>query len=306
MVLLVCALRMKTCRKYNLLRMKLELLKFDTDFRNLSTLPPAIFGYCLNQIEVMSNYLFSQFKANEFEDLHQVLSKVLDIPQDQLKSLYEMMQQEFELDYWPPEPTLPRSIFQPDDGSFQKCYEEAFIIGVDIPSLLEKKDDNPNKKTIAILGQDPLRSKPERVKDIMIGTPYGLHLKKCRDEWRTKQYFDLVKVLLDEGYRIYLTDIFKVWVSKADCDRGIHLNERDRIRFIQVLKSELEIFQPLAVITWGKEASNAMKGINLETKHLDFPHPSGAANGAWSKLMGKPATQENKVHFWREKVLSCL
>ncbi|RCJ15517.1 hypothetical protein [Nostoc sp. ATCC 53789] len=63
----------------------------------------------------------------------------------------------------------------------------------------------------------------------------------------------MIKVLLDAGYRVYLTDIFKVWVSEANCDRGIPPNKKDRTRFIQVLKTELEIFEPVAVITWGKK-----------------------------------------------------
>jgi hypothetical protein len=116
----------------------------------------------------------------------------------------------------------------------------------------------------------------------------------------------LIKVLLDAGYRVYLTDIFKVWVSKASCDDGIPLKKQDRTRFIQVLKAELEIFEPVAIVTWGKKASNGIKRIQLEVKHLEFPHPSGAANGAWCKLMGKPATRENWINYWQEKVFTHL
>jgi hypothetical protein len=158
----------------------------------------------------MSDYLFSQFKANELEALHKELSQVLDIPQDQLQALYKVMQQEFELEGYP-EQTLPRSIFQSHDESFQKCYEDALVIGVDIPSLLEKNNNISNKKTVVIVGQDPLRKSDQRVEEIGIATPYALHLKNCREDLpNTRLYFDLIKVLLDAGYRVYLTDIFKV------------------------------------------------------------------------------------------------
>jgi hypothetical protein len=255
----------------------------------------------------MSEYLFSQFQANEFEALHRELYKVLDISQSQLKVLYEMMQQEFELEDYPEEHTLPRSIFHSYDENFQKCYEDALVVGVDIPSLLEKDNHISNKKTVAILGQDPLRKSNKRVEEIGIATPYALHLKTCREKLRnTRLYFDLIKVLLDAGYRVYLTDIFKVWVSKASCDRVIALRKKDQDRFMQVLKEELEIFDPVAVITWGKVASRATRRINLDCNHLEFPHPSGSANHAWSKLMGQQATRENRINFWQQKVLAYL
>ena len=104
-----------------------------------------------------------------------------------------------------------------------------------------------------------------------------MHSKFCREEYyKTKLYFDLIKVLLDEGYRVYLTDIFKVWVSEADKDKAISLSKQDYHRFTNVLRAELEIFNPIAVITWGTVASKAFKSIDLDFKHLESPHPSSA------------------------------
>ncbi|AFY50445.1 uracil DNA glycosylase superfamily protein [Nostoc sp. PCC 7524] len=254
----------------------------------------------------MPNYLFSQFKAKEFAALHQELSKVFDISQCQLQSLYEVMQQEFELEGYP-EHTLIRNIFHSHNSSFQKRYEEALVVGVDIPSILEKDNNILNKKTVAIIGQDPLRHSDTRVEEISIATPYALHLKNCREKLHTtRRYFDLIKILLDEGYRVYLTDIFKVFVSKEDCDRRLPLTKQDHTRFIQVLKAELEIFKPIAVITWGQEARIGVSSIKLQHKHLVFPHPSGAANGTWRKLISKPVTRENRINFWRETVFAEL
>ncbi|WP_392532341.1 uracil-DNA glycosylase [Nostoc sp. C117] len=255
----------------------------------------------------MSDYLFSQFKANKFEALHKELSKVLDISEDQLQNFYDVMLQQFELEGYPDDQRLTRNIFYSHDENFQKCYEDALVIGVDIPSLLEKNNNISNKKTVVILGQDPLRKSDKRVEEIGIATPYALHLKSCREKLRnTRLYFDLIKVLLDAGYRVYLTDIFKIWVSEASCDRGIPLSKKDRTRFIQVLKTELEIFEPVAIVTWGKKASSAIKSINLEVKHLEFPHPGGAANGTLGKLMGKSPTRENRINYWQEKVFAYL
>jgi len=255
---------------------------------------------------VMPKYLFSRFQANEIESLHRELFKVLNISQDQLQALYKVMQQEFEVGGYP-EHTLPRNIFHSHDESFQKRYEEALVVGVDIPSLFERDDNISSKKTVIIFGQDPLRKSNKRVEEIGIATPYALHLKDCREKLRnTRLYFDLIKVLLDAGYRVYLTDISKVWVSEANCDRGIPLSKQDHARFIQVLEAESKIFEPVAVITWGQVASKAIKSINLNVRHLEFPHPSGAANGTWRKLMGKPATRENRINYWRQEVFAYL
>jgi RNAse (barnase) inhibitor barstar len=197
----------------------------------------------------MSDYLFSQFQTRELEALHRALSKVLDISLDQLQALYKVMQQEFESEGYP-EHKLPRNIFHSHDEIFQKRYEDALVIGVDIPSLLEKNNNISNKKIVAILGQDPLRGSDKRIEDIGIATPYALHLKNCREKRpNTKLYFEFIKVLLDAEYRVYLTDIFKVWVSQTDCDRSIRFRKEDYARFIKVLKAELEIFELAAVIT---------------------------------------------------------
>ena len=256
----------------------------------------------------MTQYLFSQFRANEFETLHRELFKVFDIQQAKLQSLYENMRTEFEVDGFPPERMLPRSIFRSYDPNFQKRYDEALVIGIDIPSIIEKNNGILEKKTIVILAQDPLRPISERIEAIGIGTPYSLHAKSCREKGRGSFYFELIKVLLDEGYRIYLTDIIKIWVSDREPskDKGIRLSKQDENRFIQILKAEVEIFEPLGIITWGKKARDTVSGLELGVRHLEFPHPSGSNNGAWHKLIGKSPTRQNKIEFWSQKVSDYL
>lgn len=251
----------------------------------------------------MTEYLFSKFKNKEFDLLHQAMSGILDIPKEKYITMYDTMRQEFNLEGYPPEIRLPRNIFRSNDLDFQERYSEALVVGVDIPSLLEKSNNCSSKKTIAILGQDPLRKSKKRIEDIGIATPYAMHLKVCREKLRnTRLYFDLIKVLLDEGYRVYLTDIFKVWVSEADEDKAIPLSRKDYPRFADVLRAELEIFKSPVVITWGKVASRALRSLKLNINHLEFPHPSGANNGRWHELMGKPATRENRISFWKQKI----
>lgn len=206
-----------------------------------------------------------------------------------------------------PEHTLSRNIFIPSNESSQKFYDDALVIGVDIPSIFELANGVKNKKTVAIIGQDPLRKSETRVEEISIGTPYALHLKNCREKLpNTRLYFDLIKVLLESGYRVYLTDVFKVWVSSSNGQSGIPLSQKDCNRFINLLKDELEIFDPIAVITWGRIASNTVAGLDLKIKHLEFPHPSSAASGTWKKVMGKPPTRENRINYWKQTIFDYL
>src|SRR5687768_15042316 len=57
--------------------------------------------------KLMPQYLFSHFRASEFDSLHRELSKVLAVDQARLRSLYEVMRSEFDADASPTEHTLP-------------------------------------------------------------------------------------------------------------------------------------------------------------------------------------------------------
>lgn len=256
----------------------------------------------------MRQYSFSNFRKTEFEVLHQNLSEVFLIGQDKLYSLYEVMQSGFEIEGYP-EQTLNRDIFRSSDQNFQKCYNNAWVIGVDIPSIFERIDKVWNQKTIVIVGQEPQRRSDKRIEEISLATPYALHLKSCREQLpRTRLYFEMLEVFLEQGYRVYLTDVFKIWVSKSDNGfQKISLPRQDCERFIKVLRLELAMIQPLAVISWGRVASYIVSNIGLtSTKHLKFPHPSSAANGTWQKLIGKPPTKANRIEFWKSKVFNDL
>jgi hypothetical protein len=255
----------------------------------------------------MTEYLFSNFIDNEFDKLHEGLSEVFDIQKKDLESKYNKYKEEFESSDSSCQ-TFPRNIFNSCDKKFQAKYNEAFSIGVDIPSLFEIKNNSLKKKPIIIVGQDPLRRKEKRFEDIDIATPYALHSKDCREKYKnTRLYFNLIKILMQEGYRVYLTDIFKIWVSDVnDTKKNISLPKEDRIRFSKVLKAELDIFDPLAVITWGKKSEKIVSEFNFKMNHLCFPHPSGAAKWYLAKEMKKAATDENIKEYWKETVLEYL
>jgi uracil-DNA glycosylase len=173
---------------------------------------------------------------------------------------------------------------------------------VDLPSLLELDNGDGNKLAIALIGQDPKTH--DEHEQLHVGTPYGLHHKDSRETLPgTKLYFDMVHILLELGYRVYLTDVFKIWVCnpKKRYD-GLKLPYCDQKRFLEIIKPELDVVKPVAVITWGKVAGDAVGELKLGIKHLKFPHPSSAAGGAWKSLMKKTPTRANKLAYWRTEM----
>jgi hypothetical protein len=167
-------------------------------------------------------------------------------------------------------------------------------------------DNKRDKPTIVILGQD---SKSDQdTEQLRIGTPYALHLKKCRETFKTtKFYFDMINVLLNLGYRVYLTDVFKVWVCNPSRPYyRAKLPRIDQQKFISALKIELQIVQPTVIITWGREATNSVYQMSLGFPHLDFPHPGGAAGGAWMRLLGQSPTRANKLNYWKKRIIYSL
>lgn len=254
-----------------------------------------------------SDLLFSRFTDQEFSGVCQVLGEVFLTSQSELSDLYQNLSNDFEKEGWPPANFVGREFFKSADKNFQEIYNQSPVISVDLPSLLEIDDGRKDKPAVILLGQDPRNSND--FEKIIIGTPYALHVKNCREGTfgRVKIYFDMIYVLLELGYRVYLTDIFKVWVCNPESPyKGKKLPKVDRSRFIGLLKSELQIFKPVALITWGAPAARNMSEMNLDVPHLKFLHPSGAAGGAWKELLGKSPTNVNKLEYWKSEMLKSL
>lgn len=270
---------------------------------------PRVIKNCDN-----GRYLFSQFRDREFDRLYQALSKVFNFSKSELEIVYQQIVKQFEQDGYPyPQYPLKREYFCPEDVNFQQRYNDAFIIAMDIPSILELDNGVVNKPTLVLIGQDPKRDSKnpiQQVKDIAVGTPYGLHQKGCREDYHiTQKYFKMIKVLLDNGYRVYLTDIYKIWVSKSEPKRGkVNLKKKDKDRFISILREELAIFEPIGLITWGKPPENTIKSLKLNINHISYPHPSGANRKDWKPLIGKSksANDENILEYWERDILEYL
>jgi hypothetical protein len=246
---------------------------------------------------VTKKLLFCKYKPQEFEQISSLLCSVFDSDEKKLSKVYQDIKSTFHQPDWPLH-FVERDFFHSLDKTFQSTYLQSPVIAVDLPSLFELDDGQDNKPTIAIIGQD---SKSNNDYDqLVIGTPYGLHHRGSREKLpNTRLYFEMVLCLLKFGFRVYLTDLLKIWVCNPERRYvGIRLPNVDRQRFIQLIKPELAVIKPVAVLTWGKVSGNAVEQLKLEVKHVNLPHPSGAANGAWKNLIGKCPTDLNKLMYW--------
>ena len=149
-----------------------------------------------------------------------------------------------------------------------------------------------------IVAQDPYSTTSSN--RIKIGTPYAMHIKGCREKICTKKYFQLIDVLLEQDYQTYLTDVYKIYLGKTK------LEKKDCQRFAGLLEQEIETINPIAIITWGKAATKAVARLKLQRPHYSYPHPSGAARGAWRRLIQKSATNDNIRDYWKKDILEKL
>ena len=251
------------------------------------------------------NLTFSKFKAQEFYSISGLLCDIFDATRPELELLYQEVINDFDKDGWPSH-FVRRDFFKSQHQDFQKTCEISPSIAIDLPSLFELDNGINDKPTIVILGQDPKSDQDSE--QIGLGTPYGLHHKGSREILgRTKLYFEMIFALLTLGYRVYLTDVYKVWV--CDPNRpyyGVKLPRADQEKFISTLKLEILAMNPVALVTWGKESANSVKDLDLNIQHLNFPHPSGAANGTWKKLINQSPTYENKLAYWSSEISKVL
>lgn len=238
----------------------------------------------------MSTLAFCTFDDQQFESICNLLCSTFNTSNAELLGFYESLRAGFHLTDWPSPVFANHHFLNSQDDLFQATYECAPTIACDLPSLLSRG----GQKTIMLIAQDPYNKTP--AKQVWIGTPYGLHVKKMREEKHTRRYLQLIDVLLHQGYRVYLTDIYKVYVH------GVRLPRKDRQWFSHVLKQEVEMINPIAVITWGGKATQAVAKLGLNTPHHAYPHPSGNARSAWARLIGDRATDARILDYWQQSV----
>lgn len=199
--------------------------------------------------------------------------------------------------------------------------ENACYLGIDLPSWINYEAKKP---CIILVGIDPLRNKKvfegkDENEDIIIGTPYALHIKNMREK-RTKSYWKFVQ-LLSEKYSVYLTDIYKIFYYKSVYRGTRSLNDssdKRRKKQIEMLAAEMRLIENRKIIiTMGKDAyrllteqkihsiSTSKVGINGVSFEgapvVPMVHLSGACRDRYKKAFleanGKVGSEYGRLFF---------
>lgn len=160
------------------------------------------------------------------------------------------------------------------NGVYKKIKEQnSDLMGIDFPVLIEQ---DKNKKTIMLVGGDPNRTckytdgKTSK-NSIFVGTPFAVDV----EDFRYKKFFERI---LKPGYNIYVTDVFKFYAQsgKEVCFKKFAKMQKhgELADFcpIELLKKEIKIVKPNAIIALGNNAFDVLNGVMEGVQKC--PHPS--------------------------------
>jgi hypothetical protein len=214
---------------------------------------------------------------------------------------------------------------QYENGQFTKGAKAAFsslpnsinngttISGIDLPVMLSDNVDAP-KKTVLILGQDPLRDPHDLMlpsgynaaTEVVFGLPYAVQFgKKYKG---VKLYHLMFEDIIRASKSVYLTDAYKFWIKGGRKTKSV------KQLAVQLLQNEINTVKPDSILLWGKSANAMFTKFHLRTNAniVSMPHPSGAANGEWKKVLsgaysaGSKATFDNKIKYFIGNILPQL
>lgn len=128
---------------------------------------------------------------------------------------------------------------------------EKMYLGHDLPVWLGAEDAS---KHVMIIGQDPVRSDAQKLGELTIASPWGLHYPSGYHQKHASFMNNVVCPLVDNGIEVYLTDFWKLFATSAPVnDRKRVLDSRKNIQslcidYAEILKKEIELVQPDHII----------------------------------------------------------
>lgn len=141
----------------------------------------------------------------------------------------------------------------------QNIPPNSYLNGLDLPTWF---GEFKNKRVI-FLGIDPMRNdkdfnllKADKSKDVLVGTPYALHIKKFREN-RTRPYWEVISTVAKSNF-VYVTDIYKTFFY-TDSTKKIRSydywnmtgNEMFNENHRKLLINEINLIEPDIIVTFG-------------------------------------------------------
>lgn len=142
-------------------------------------------------------------------------------------------------------------------------YGTYFNLGHDLPFWIERDTDDK----IMLVSQDPLRNSQARGV-LTLSTPFGMHSIDYRGN---KVYTQIIAGLLQGGCSVYLTDCHKLYATNKKDNPSRTPSIITGPNDAQILKEEIEFFDPSKIVAIGKKAEQLLIGMGY--KPLTVPHP---------------------------------
>ena len=204
------------------------------------------------------------------------------------------------------------------------------FMGIDYPCLISPDPEDITSaspdgigKTIAIIGQDPRRTKsdpwynnpgayfnpkvcsPNYNSEVVIGLPWAVN--NCSYPRVKAVSVYLINNLLARGFSVYVTDIFKLFKTPQNPKLSNYqlflksLRQNDPIAkcAVGLLGEELSVIQPVKTMCFFDPDPKIFKGMQTGCV-VRAPHPSGR-NRNWPILLNNVAvTDQNKGSYLSE------
>ena len=192
------------------------------------------------------------------------------------------------------------------------------VVGHDFPTWFNLNQSF--KGRIMIVAQDPLRSPRWYADciDVVCSSPFGLQSVEWRKNGRGgKRLYLLISKLVESGYGIYLTDLMKFYV-KAENEKALSPTPSLLAEYADILKEEIGIVNPSAIIMLGNRAVKGLEMLNLQVSDsitkIPMPHFSGNAQKAikifFAKEIDKQGIKEfdveTQVKLYYDKIIQTL
>lgn len=159
-------------------------------------------------------------------------------------------------------------------------------LGYDLPCLLSA--DRSEKGRIMLCAQDPLRG-PGPAK-LTVGTFFGIDSQYHRTRRHWGMIWRLVRLLVDRGYDVWVTDAIKLFAGP----NMIYKDEKLRNLCYSVMQEEIAAFRPNRVIAFGSIAESALRAVIAHQQVIRVPHPTAR---------GVRGTLHERFNFYRDAIL---
>lgn len=211
-------------------------------------------------VDILKNYLFQDNPNNVLEERYKQMISLVNCSYD------KWGQQCAQFQVLGTKDTLlkiPTYCFR----GLQTCQNYNHL-GHDLPYWIEVPKDEERGR-IMLVSQDPLRNN-KLPGCITLSSPFGMHSIDYRGNRIMTQ---MVKMLLDNGYSVYLTDFNKLYAKVQN--KPVDFSGM-RKQFIGILMEEIDFWKPDKIIAVGKVSGNALQGVTINTGTYigTIPHPN--------------------------------